>query len=364
MTGRSRRAGRESQMVARFLRITAAGIAALSIALCSACASGDDRAGVSSTPTAAAPLAPAVVAANPFGPASFWRSTLASAPVDPGSRAMVDYLVSTITDRYNGVAAFNAHQYNSYLYTVTPSTPTVDFAYSNCQKKPSTPSGLLGAGGQFEDVPVPEGAVPAVGTDAEISFYSPATDQLWEFWKASKSASGVWSACWGGRIDGVSTSPGFFTGGFGATATGLPNAGGAVRLAEIQAGRIDHAISLAIPAPAVASDFSWPAQRSDGFDPSPAAMREGARLRLDPSLDLTTLKLTPAGLAIARAAQQYGFVVVDKAGSVSVIAEAVDKVNGADPWYAVLKTPDYAVLKNFPWSRLQVIQKDYGKPAS
>ena len=173
----------------------------------------------------------------------------------------------------------------------------------------------------------------------------------------------MWSACWGGRIDAVSTSAGFFTGGFGATATALPNAGGEVRLSEIQNGSIDHAISISIPNPAVSSVFSWPAQRSDGIDTNPAALPEGTRLRLDPTLDLTTLHLTPAGLTIAKAAQKYGFVVVDRSGAVSVLAEAVSKVNGVDPWRQVLGGPDYSVLKNFPWTRVQAIQKDYGKPA-
>ena len=353
-------------------RRTASGaLAVLVVALCAACTAQGPAPATSSAPamptaepSASAPLQAATADANPFGAGSFWRASIASAPTAPTSRAMVDYLVSTITDRYNGIAAFNAHSYNSHLYVATASTPRLDVGFTNCQGKKATPSGLIGDGGQFDDVPIPVGAVAAVGTDQELSVYSPATDQLWELWKAVRTADGGWAACWGGRIDGVSTSPGYFLGGFGATATGLPNAGGAVRLAEVQAGRIDHAISIAIPAPAVDTVFSWPAQRSDGFDANPAALPEGSRLRLPAGLDLTALKLTPAGLAIAKAAQQYGFVVVDKAGSVSVIAEAVDKVDGVDPWKTALNgVPDYAVLKNFPWTSLQVIQRDYGKPA-
>ena len=355
----------------RFPRTASGAIAVLVVALCAACTAQGPAPSASSAPAAptaapatSAPLQGATADANPFGAGSFWRASIASAPTAPTSRAMVDYLVSTITDRYNGIAAFNAHSYNSHLYVATASTPRLDVGFTNCQGKKATPSGLIGDGGQFDDVPIPVGAVAAVGTDQELSVYSPATDQLWEFWKAVRTADGGWAACWGGRIDGVSTSPGYFLGGFGATATGLPNAGGAVRLAEVQAGRIDHAISIAIPAPAVDTVFSWPAQRSDGFDANPAALPEGSRLRLPAGLDLTALKLTPAGLAIAKAAQQYGFVVVDKAGSVSVIAEAVDKVDGVDPWKTALNgVPDYAVLKNFPWTSLQVIQRDYGKPA-
>lgn len=312
--------------------------------------------------SSAAPTGP--VAGYPFGEQSFWRSTLDDAPVAADSKRMIDYLVGSISDRYNGVAAFNAHQFNSHLYVADQATPRVDLAFDDCQGKGQTPAGLVGPGGQFVDVPIPQDAVAANGTDAELSVYSPATDQLWEFWKAVKKADGTWSACWGGRLDHVSTSAGHFAGAFGATATGLPNAGGLVRFAEIQRGSIDHAISIAIPNPADAGDFSWPAQRSDGVDPDPAALPEGTRLRLDPALDLDGLGLTPAGLTIARAAQRYGFVVVDRAGAVAVLAEAVPAASGEDPWRQLLGGPDYSVLTNFPWGNVQAIQRDFGKPKS
>ena len=120
--------------------------------------------------------------AYPFTTSSFWRSSIASAPTDPNSAALIAYLNASIVDRYSGVAAFNAHRYDSPLYTVDASTPRVEVQYSNCQHKAKTPSGLFGVGGQFEDVPIPASAVAASGTDAEISFYSPSTAQLWEFW--------------------------------------------------------------------------------------------------------------------------------------------------------------------------------------
>ena len=354
---------------ARGVAITASAALLLGLAACSPAAPERSFApslspSAAPSPTASSPSVGAAAEAYPFGPHTFWRSTLERAPIASDSRAMVDYLVASITDRYNGVAAFNAHQYNSPLYTVAANAPTVDVRFDDCQGKGYLPDGLMGEGGQFTAVPMPPDAVPATGTDGEVSIWSPSSDRIWEFWKAQKAADGTWSACWGGRIDDVSTGDGRFPDHFGATATGLPNAGGVVRFSEIQQGRIDHAISIVIPNPAVATDFSWPAQRSDGVDSNPAALPEGSRLRLDPSLDVTTLGLTPAATVIARAAQQYGFVVVDRAGSVSVLAEQVDAPAGTDPWRQLLGGPDYSVLTGFPWSRLQVVQKDYGKPAS
>jgi hypothetical protein len=69
---------------------------------------------------------------------------------------------------------------------------------------------------------------------------------------------------------------------------------------------------------------------------------------------------------IARAAQQYGFIVVDKAGAVAVIAESgapEQAATGQDPWAPLMGgTPDYQVMTDFPWESLQALPMDYGRP--
>jgi hypothetical protein len=282
------------------------------------------------------------------------------------SAATVAYLAASVTDRYGGVAAFNAGRFSNSFYVVDAATPRVDVAFDDCQGKGYLPDGLTGPGGQFSDVPVPAVAVAAPGTDKMMSIWSPASDQLWEFWRMERGADGQWMACWGGRIDRVSASPGYFSGRFGATATGLSATGGMVSLGDVRAGRIDHALSLVVPHAATYRRVSWPAQRSDGEDPNPAAVPEGSRLRLDPSVDVGSLGLSPVAEMIARAAQTYGFLVADTGGAVAVVAEhgaAEQSVTGRDPWDGLLGgTPDYLMLQGFPWDRLQALPQDYGKP--
>lgn len=327
--------------------------------------------GVSFSSATATP-SPATVApwvGAPLGgvvsPSSFWYQEVSSAPLAANSAAQVASLNGSVVDRYGGVAAFNAHQYGVSFVTAAASTPLINVTFDDCQGKGYTPAGLSGVGGQFTGVPIPDGALAAEGTDAELSVYDPATDQLWEFWDAQKTSSG-WSACWGGRIDAVSHSQGIFSGGFGANATGTTEAAGVVTLAEAEAGMINHAIAISIPSVAPWNQFSWPAQRSDGSPSSASPVMEGTRFRLNPNLTLSTLGLTPLGLAIARAAQTYGFVVTDQGGAVAVSAESgsmQQAATGADPWAAVEQgVPDYSILRNFPWSQLQALPKDYGKP--
>lgn len=279
---------------------------------------------------------------------------------------MVDLLVGTVNDRYGGVAAFNAHSYGVGYYVAAPGTPTVDVAFDDCQGKGHVPEGLFGPGGQFEDVPIPAGAVPADGTDGTLAVYSPETDTLWEFWVASQDARGAWQACWGGRMDGVAANLGFFSGSFGVSASGLSVAGGMISLADVRAGSVAHAMSLHIPGPAAYPQLSWPAQRTDGNNSHPDALPEGTRLRLDPSIDVASLGLHPVAAMVAEAAQRYGFIVVDQAGAVAVVTEsgaAEQAATGVDPWDALLGgTPDYLVMQNFPWDRLQVLPQDYGRP--
>ena len=209
-------------------------------------------------------------------------------------------------------------------------------------------------------------AVPANGTDGELTVWSPTSDQLWEFWKAHKESDG-WHACWGGRIDAWSRSPGYFEQGMGASASGLALAPGVIGIKEMQQGWINHALRIGLPQIANYTAWSYPAQRSDGKAPAgePNAIMEGQRFRLDPSLDVSSLGLTPIATAVARSAQKYGFIVTDGAGTLTISTEsgqAAEQATGTNPWTELMDgTPAYRIMKDFPWSRLQALPVDYGK---
>lgn len=295
-----------------------------------------------------------------FAPGNVFDVDVSDEPVDPNSAAMIQGLVGQITPHYGGIAALNAREYNPVLYVVDETTPRVTLTFDDCQDKGYTPDGLFDGPKYFVDVPVPTDAQVAKGDDSTITLWSPATDQLWEFWVMNRLPSGGWSACWGGRIDQVSANPGYFPSPYGVSASGLVTVGSMITLAEARARRIDHAMALALIAPARWDRWRYPAQRSDGTDSSPDAIPQGARLRLDPSIDVATLGLTPLGEAIARAAQKYGFIVVDTAAAVAVMAESglPDRARtGSDPWTPILSgVPAYEQLKGFPWSRMQVLR--------
>ncbi len=200
-------------------------------------------------------FAPSAGAAPPFAPDSFWNTPLpGDAPVDARSDAYVGEL-----QRQLGFAApyINTTRYSAPVYTVSADQPKVPVVLDSPYAEPDLREA-------WQAVPIPANAKPAVGTDGHLIVVQPSTDTMWEFWKAEERLDG-WHAAWGGRIDNVSTNPGFYTNpsNWGSTATSLPMLGGLIRLDELEAGHIDHALALAIPQ-SRKGVFSWPAQRSDG----------------------------------------------------------------------------------------------------
>jgi hypothetical protein len=130
-----------------------------------------------------------------------------------------------------------------------------------------------------------------------------------------------------------------------------------ITLDDLRRGRIDHALAVGLPAAIVRGPaYSWPAQRTDGTSTDPASIPEGAHFRLDPTLDLSTLDLSPAARMIAEAAQRYGIVVRDRSGDVTLYGEDPTPT-GADPYPAFLggQSPLQA-LQGIPWDRLQLVQ--------
>jgi hypothetical protein len=303
----------------------------------------------------AAPLPPApqapdpLLAARPFAPTSFWNTPLTEdAELDARSDDYVGELQRQLTQ---WVPYLNTTKYSSPVYEVPADQPTVHVTLDQYNPKLSA---------ALAQVPIPPDAQAAEGTDAHLAVWQPSTDTMWELWRAAKRADG-WHAAYGGRMTGVSKNPGYFSDPpWGATATSLPLAGGLIRLSELRAGRIDHALALAIPE-RLAKVYSWPAQRTDGISTSPNAIPSGLRFRIDPRLDLNRIAMAPIVREIATAVQRYGMVVRDGAGAVTFYAEDPTPT-GTNPFIG--STGFFGgkyinqLLTAFPWSHLQALRTD------
>jgi hypothetical protein len=241
--------------------------------------------------------------------------------------------------------------FSSPIYTVSAGQPLVRVALENPEPH------LREA---FAAVPLPLGARPATGSDAQLTLWQPATDRLWEFWRLRAGADG-WRASWGGAMDHVSEDPGYFAADswpgadahWGATSTSLPLVAGLITLQDLRQGRIDHALALGLPQ--VASTFMWPAQRTDGTASGPSAIPAGTRFRVSPRLDLSKLSLPPLARMLAEAAQRYGMVVRDTSGIVDFYGED-PAPTASHPYRSLLGGQfPWQVIARFPWNALQML---------
>jgi hypothetical protein len=295
-----------------------------------------------------------------FAPTSFWNQRLSgTAPIDPSSATLVQALVAEVAREQTAAIGpwIGANSGSTPLYRVGHAQHRVRVHLDS-----RTSRGSRALQRAWASVPIPNDAKPAAPTDRHMTIWQPATDTLWDFFGAQKLSDG-WHAEWGGAIRHVSKSPGYYTSAawpgatrnWGATASSLPVIGGTMLVNELRSGRIDHALALNVPA-ARPGIFAWPAQRTDGDGPL-SALPEGARLRLDPTVDVGSLHLPRMTRMIALAAQRYGLVVRDQTHhGISLFAENPVQFGG-DPYkrYFRGRTPPQ-MLANFPWDRLQVLQ--------
>jgi hypothetical protein len=347
-----------------------AAIGAIAAALCICwAASGCSSDAALGTGTAVPRPARSLASVAPFpffSPASFWNTPVASnAGLDPSSAKLIGTLRAEVArelEAGNG-PWINTTDYSVPIYTVPADAPTVRVKLVSEFYAPALQSA-------WREVPMPPGARPSGGSDRTLVVWQPSVDRLWEFWKLTHGTGG-WSASWGGAIQNVTSNWGAYGAGawsgaqrtWGASASSLSIAGGLITLKDLQRGRIDHALALAVPNTR-AGVYASPARRTDGTSASPRSLPEGAHLRLDPSLNLAALHLPWLTSMIAEAAQRYGIFVRDKAKVAHFFAQD-PRPTGTNPYagesgYFEGESPAQ-LLSSFPWDHLQVLWMDLHK---
>ncbi|MDP8975109.1 MAG: LamG domain-containing protein [Actinomycetota bacterium] len=187
--------------------------------------------------------------------------------------------------------------------------------------------GLKGCEIEGKSVRIPAGAVPENATtegDAHMTIVDQASGWEYDFWGVSvnkiPSTGGTLNIRWGGRepIGGTGNdSDSVGTGIQGsATASSFANLGGRVRVEELEAGEISHALNIAIPC-------------SNGTAVAPAVNGHGATACGDPTnappvgahfhLDMTNSEIEALAVpawkkTLMRAMARYGMFVGDTGG--------------------------------------------------
>ena len=276
-----------------------------------------------------------------FSPDSPWNQPIPpGASIDPNSEVMIALLVEDARTGYPPVLALREWSYPVYVADEETPRHQVELTASW-----SPSSAVL-------DVPIPEGALPDPEDDGHMVIVDLTTGYEYDFWQASRRDDGSWEASWGNRI--ALDSDGFYPFGMGARGSGFAALGGLIWPEEFERGQIGHALFIAIPH-AAAGGPVWPATESDGTSKLTGAIPEGARLQLDPELDLDAFEMRPYERIVAEALQRYGASVGDVSGSVSVYA-----VNPicfpVDPYPEGWFDARWSLISGIPWENVRVLE--------
>jgi hypothetical protein len=310
----------------------------------------------------------ATAAYRPFAQDSVWNLPLRTdAALDPHSSSYVSRLTQDVAAHG---AWINTTTCGMPIFWAAPGTPTVKVTLARSAYQDPA---LIDA---WSQVPMPSDAKPANCGDKDFAVLQRQADgtvREWEFWGAAKAADGSWTARWGGATQNVGVDRGIASSlswydpsapanaqcssfGWNVTASSISMLAGVITRSDVESGRIDHALALNLTDPAKGR-FAWPAQRTDGGSTDAFALPEGARLRIDPRVDLATIPMSPLVRMMAVAGQKYGIVIRDRTYSTNAFVGEEPQPGQTNPFEAALddRYPD-AALKAFPWDRLQLMR--------
>jgi hypothetical protein len=239
-------------------------------------------------------------------------------------------------------AAANLYEYGEPVFTAGPSSPTATVTctmdWGTCDL-------------ENRAVRIPAEARPTTGTDGRMIIVDLVARTSCDFWQARREGVALWSASWGtcASLDGDGRGPGG-----GSTGAGVNALTGVVRTFEMRALDIPHALSVATDN-SCSGVFRYPAEKTDGSSHRADCVPEGARLQLDPAVDVDALPgITPGERAVAHALQRYGAINRDNAGT-PLCVQFEAPFGQADPYPAAGFPGDYYPMPHIPWNRLRVL---------
>lgn len=296
-----------------------------------------------SGPTTGNVATPARIEADPrpFASDSAWNLPIPDRPVlDPRSAAMVGHLASQ--DR--GFA--NLYAYGTPVFEADASTP---------RHRVRCTASWGACGLEDRPVPIPADAAPSPGSDGSMVVIDRATRTVYDFWQARRIPGG-WETSWGtaNPLDGYGNDNG------GAIGAGISALAGLVRTSEIRTGQIDHALVFSTDN-ACTTSYRYPATQTDGQSSAPDCIPEGARIQLDPLIDIEAIPgITPAERAVAKALQIYGAYCRDN-GAAPMAFAFENPITTADPHPEAGLRWDYYGMPHIPWKRLRVLSNWTGR---
>jgi len=273
----------------------------------------------------------------PFPVDSLWNENIASAPVDPNSGAIINFIGGSVGLHPDFGAGLYGGQSIGIPYIVESGSPLVTIKY-NAYGDESDPGPMpVPANAPIEGYPRPGKG------DRHVLVLDRDNCWLYELYGAREAKNGNWTAGSGAvwNLLADETRPYTWT---SADAAGLPIFPGLARYDEVAEGAINHALRFTLKYSEAA--FTPPASHWASNSTSPYAAPMGMRMRLKSSFDISGYP--PQSKVILKALQQYGMIMADN-GSSMYISGAPD-----DNW----NNDDLSSLKGVPASAFEVLLID------
>lgn len=255
---------------------------------------------------------------TPFAPDSPWNTPIPlDAALHPDSSAMIEML-----EQRAAILKADMDKWSVPLFVINADTSPKRTVYATTE--PLHPSVDPDGNQTAEGIPIPKGVWPDSMADGHMLLVDPVKRMSWDFSRAKLLENGSWQASrvavW--DLNGPGYGPAFSGKRWwmhGARGSGMPLIGGLIRPEELESGEIRHALAFAAPSVRKASSYGGPvelcspmASRTDGVNTGLAFIPEGARIQLDPNLDLDLLGLSQPTRILARAMQIYGMYLSDQ----------------------------------------------------
>jgi len=172
---------------------------------------------------------------------------------------------------------------------------------------------------------IPRGATPDPMPDGHLFVIDPAHEFALEMYRARRFPDGHAVARRAFLVSllgpGMFLRDGRFPGVRAMDASGL---GGLIRVWDLQAGQIRHAITFLLPYRRLRHRPVWPSSREDfwGFRDYTGHVPIGTLIAIPPEVPIGALGLSPGGLVLARALQDFGAYCDDSVGTDGIVLSA------------------------------------------
>jgi hypothetical protein len=247
---------------------------------------------------------------------SYWYMRIKENPtLHPNSDKMIDWLL----DHHSNYPDIQWKSWTNVFYDAYEDTPVYSVYNEN--------------NGKYNDIPFPDPYPIQIPSDDDggVTIVDWYRGNVWQMWKV-RAQDGTYvtgnAYPWTLYCSGLGTPGSWSTGG-----SGSPKAAYVIRPEEIESGVINHPLGCALRAKGPWPDGSRydmyngfvnpPATHTDREvgSTNPYEIPEGARIQLDPTIDLDSLDLSRTSKIIAKCMQDYGIVCVEAGGSWHIYAE-------------------------------------------